>query len=190
MFLKKKIRLHFLETKFKHLQNKHLLIHRISIRITLVFNFFVTLILVFLKHSPCLHEKVKQLPDYRSICVKDLQSGYEWIQNTFKNDSKQQFRSMCCVYNRWEKCITDYLLNKCGPHSDQAIRVLIGSATTFLLEEFCKFNRYDPESNLCQLYFQPKDMIPKGLLSNSYASWFFSYQCPNIGYGVILEKDI
>jgi len=102
----------------------------------------------------------------------------------------QQFQSVCCVYNRWEKCITDYLIEKCGPQQDKSIRILIGSATTHILGEFCRFDSFNPTGDLCLSYFQPKDMIPKGLKSNSYPSWFFSYQCPNIGYGILPEKDI
>lgn len=143
----------------------------------------------FLEQSPCLHYKVKQLPAYRTICVKDLQAGFEWVQEKYTQNITDQFRSVCCLYNRWEKCITDLLIEKCGPQQDQSIRILIGSATTHLLGEFCRFNRFDPTSDMCLKYFQPKEIIPKGPLSNSYPSWFFSFACPNVGYGIIPERD-
>ncbi len=126
--------------------------------------------------------------------MKDLQAGLEWIQTKFTSfngyNNKHQFHSVCCIYNRWEKCITDYLIEKCGPQQDQSIRILIGSATTYVLEEFCRFDLFNPSTDLCKQYFQPNKMIPKGLLSDSFPSWVFSYQCPNIGYGILLDKDI
>ena len=62
------------------------------------------------------------MPEYRSICVRDLQAGLEWMQDTIRENLTAQFQATCCIYNRWEKCITDYLIQECGPTGDQSIR--------------------------------------------------------------------
>lgn len=139
--------------------------------------------------------RVKLSQDYRLNCIRPFQSSGEWIEERILNEQQNItmfFRSICCMYNRWENCISKQLTIKCGQESSLIFPYLIHFNSIDLIPIFCPKQEFDPD-NLDQCkkeeYEAPDDFRPKGWRSNSLISHLFSYYCPNVGYGIDLNKD-
>ena len=142
-------------------------------------------------------ENVKLSTNYRSKCVRALQADGEYFTNKFltnepKNQSMKEITHdlmshVCCQYNRWERCIADHSIAKCGPESANIIPYLIHSTSFNLVKDVCPQYRYNPANvEQCppEIVYAPADFVPKGYGSNSLLSHAFSYLCPNVGWGL------
>ena len=135
-----------------------------------------------MKNSPCLHSEVKLSKSYREKCVQGIQAGFEHIMQY--ESRKTIFTCFCCVYNRWEACIKQHLYDYCGPEAPQIIVDLIHAGSMHVLTQLCPPSYFDPELERCTSVLPPLYTKPKGAKSDSFASWMFSWSCPNVGYGI------
>jgi len=85
-----------------------------------------------------------------------------------------------------------HLTDNCGKPSADVFPYLIHQGSLDLLRYLCKPLKYDPEDpQKCEKskYIAPESLKPKGLWSNSLVSYIFSYSCPNVGWGIVPERD-
>jgi len=150
----------------------------------------------FLKYSNCLIFDVKLSPDYRRECIRPLQAAGEFIHEramaTKKPDLLDFLKNTCCAFNKWEGCILRHLTERCGKPSADVFPYLIHQGSLDLLRYLCKPLKYDPEDpKKCDKskYIAPESLKPKGLSSPSLISYIFSYSCPNVGWGIVPERD-
>lgn len=135
---------------------------------------------------------MKQSLDYRMDCVRELQASSEWIHNRAQKDLdiEKFFRNNCCVFNRWEQCISNQLKRKCGQKSDQVFAHFIHHSSLYILKSLChNFNASQSTSCRSEELKAPKNYIPKGLHSDSIISYLFSRNCPNVGFGIDQGRD-
>ena len=139
---------------------------------------------------------MKLSPSYRRQCIRPLQAAGEWIhQNEISRATPNltnYLRNTCCAYNRWEGCILDHLTTNCGKPSADVFPYLIHQGSLDLLRFLCRPFKYDPNNpKECDpsQFSAPESLRPKGLSSNSLISYIFSYSCPNVGWGIVPERD-
>lgn len=153
----------------------------------------------FLRHVECVNRNVKIVPSYRTDCLRKLQSHAEFAHENAKrmnqiNQPKQAFkdlfRGICCVYNEWEACIVRHLTETCGPDAGAVFPAIINHGGKNVFKGLCD-NIDFSDSKQCQpeLVKAPENFVPKGLKSGSLISYIFSYNCPNVGWGVDLTRD-
>lgn len=138
-------------------------------------------------------ENIKLKPFYREECIRPFQIGHEFVhESALRSLNISQFvRGFCCVGNRWQKCIVNKLSQHCGKESEQTIVDFIHQSTVAIFKYLCPIARYDPSNprECPPEIVGPSEglnkIMPKGLNSGSFFSHYFSFLCPNIGWGLI-----
>lgn len=151
----------------------------------------------FLKYSDCLIHRVKLAPRYRKECIQPLQAAGEWVHKNAVAQKvpniAQALRATCCAFNKWEQCILGQLTEECTQPSADVFPYLIHHISSDLVKYICstlRFNHKDPSQCREDEYIPPKNFVAQGLKSTSLMSWVFSFSCPNVGIGIIPERDV
>lgn len=163
--------------------------------------------LEFVQNGLCIVERVKLSPAYRSICIRDLQGSTEMIHEQALNASRSFgkisidhrsspllsfWTNTCCASNRWLQCILGQLSNNCGIKTANIFEKFITHNGLLLLPHLCPMDKYDPNDPIkCNIKTSQASMdyVPKGYQSTSAISYYFSKSCPNVGFGIIKERD-
>lgn len=145
-------------------------------------------------NAQCLIEEVKLATAYRGECVRQIQANMEFIheRNHDSSNISEFLTGNCCAYNRWQNCIVKHLRDKCSEDAADVFPYLIHHVSANILKSFCPMHHFDPKNeSVCkpELYQAPNDYIPKGYKSKSLISRYFSYLCPNVGWGIDSKRD-
>lgn len=139
---------------------------------------------------------MKLSKSYRRECIRPLQAAGEFIHENSISQRTPSFTeyltNTCCAFNKWENCILSHLTEHCGKPSADVFPYLIHQGTLNLLRHLCQPLKFDPENpKHCDKnkFIAPESLTPKGLHSNSILSYVFSYSCPNVGWGIVPERD-
>lgn len=80
--------------------------------------------------------------------------------------------------------------DRCGKEAAEVFPFLIDHTTFYMFHNLCPSHAMDPNNpQKCkpEEFIAPKDYFPKGLKSDSLISFYFSYICPNVGFGIVDE---
>ena len=133
--------------------------------------------------------QVKLATDYRDTCIRDLLANSEYVhERTSATYNITDYAiHTCCAINQWEECIVQQLTNKCGSEAGEVFPHLIHHTSLFLTKNLCSpkvANHKDPRQCDPELFQAPENYIPQGYKSSTFLSYYFSYMCPNVAYGI------
>lgn len=102
-------------------------------------------------------------------CTKDLRAALEVISNA---PWDKRIMTSCCAFNRFDDCLEDHLLKKCGQEALDVSKKMLRLAVSRLPEVICK--SYDPKSERCVSALPKPGTAPKGGKSQSLLQRVFA----------------
>ena len=109
------------------------------------------LISEFLKHSPCMNEKVFKSGNYKTNCNNKFLNALNQaeIPSDEANDG-DRFDTMhgkiCCSYSRWQNCTSNMITKQCGQKADKSFKQLINRSFGTFTNLFCPSDAIDAKT--------------------------------------------
>lgn len=148
----------------------------------------------FLRHSPCINEKVIRSKKYHKVCVNDVMAaiykGQEMVNKTvddpelfnLENSAAKGVSDMvldlsCCSYNRYDDCTNNYITEECGADAVEAMNEFTTKTFGGGMNMFCPRAAFEPNSTLCLDIVPPTGSDPHRatLLNNPLGKYTLSY---------------
>jgi len=131
----------------------------------------------FLKHSPCINDKVLESAEYTSTCIGSYLAGIDRVANVTTLDDRLD--TLCCSHTQWEECAHAQITAKCGDESRDAFITFTEKAFGGLSSTICPKKIFEPKSKLCKKALPPAGTKPKGKSSDNpisrYLSAYFAF---------------
>jgi len=147
----------------------------------------------FLKHSPCINEKILSTKEYHTKCVNDIfaaiDKGQRLLNSTIDdaevfNFEKSSAKSLsdklldisCCAYNRFEKCTNELIVKECGPDGVAAMNDFADKTFGGGMNRICPKKIFNLEKKLCDI-LPPVGSDPKKqeLKNNPFGKYMLTY---------------
>jgi len=103
----------------------------------------------FLKHSPCMHEKVFSTNEYKSTCNNNFLATIDGVEAKTSN-ADGAHETLCCGFNTWEECTTGLIKKSCGDAGEKSITQFLGKSFGTLTGMFCPKDLFVPSSDACK----------------------------------------
>jgi len=157
----------------------------------------------FLKHSPCINNKILTQKNYHKTCVSDIFAAIDkgvGLFNKTRDDpnlfdiEKSSARTLsdsildltCCSYNRFESCSQALIVKEC---SQEAVDAMINfTEKTFggTMTLVCPRSMFNPKDEMCTKVMPPMGAEAKGRLSDNplgkymltYMNFLFNFEEP------------
>jgi len=132
----------------------------------------------FLKHSPCMHEKVFSQETYKKTCNNNFLSVVDQIDDTITERADGTHGTLCCGYTTWRACSGQLISEECGKEAVDAYQGFLGNAFGTLTNMACPADLFPPESEACKKV-KPVPGKAKGKLGENaltkYVTSMFSF---------------
>jgi len=126
----------------------------------------------FLKHSPCINDKVIESDEYKATCISDYLVAVEHIAKV--NSSDDKLDTLCCSQNQWEQCAHAQIVTQCGEEAKASFITFTDKAFGGLSSTICPSKIFNPKAKICKKALPPAGTKPKGKSSENPVSRYLS----------------
>jgi len=133
----------------------------------------------FLKHSPCMHEKVFSQDTYKKTCNNNFLATVDTIDDTITERADGTHGTLCCGYSTWRACTGKLIMDECGQPAIDAFEGFLGNSFGTLTNMACPAELFPAESDTCKKAKPAPGVKAKGKLGDNaltkYVTSMFSF---------------
>ncbi|KAI2811512.1 hypothetical protein RDWZM_003707 [Blomia tropicalis] len=135
---------------------------------------------IFLKSSPCIHDKVLSTTAYKSNCNNNYIAALDFVANRTNVD--ERIDSLCCGVHEVRQCTSSMITEKCGVESSERFSSFLEKTFGGFASVMCPRNIFPPTGKVCKQALPPRGTKPRGKISdnfigkylNTYLSFIFN----------------